>query len=300
MIKGLASAADGVARLGGGALAEDPRRRSWISAGSFTVMAALTGLLAVAANSLQAGVLRAGSSTARELRSPQRYPSVPEHVGEDTYGRAFGFERCVHHLASVGGPLLAFAALALLGVRPALLVAVVPGLVAVAIGVWLLRRRSASGPARPARQPPRLQVRAVYSGRLGRLMTGITLFELANFAAVLLILRATRLLERQDVLFGAAAMAVLLYMLWRLAASGSWTARPASSRCVSSPRGRPAGRSRPPSTSASRRSRRFPCGGPHSGRSRRSAASVASPRPSELPSCGPCSGRSGGCCSRPR
>jgi MFS family permease len=221
VIEGLASAADGVARLGGGALAEDPRRRSWISAGSFAVMAALTGLLAVAANSVQAGVLRAGSSTARGLRSPQRYASVPEHVGEDTYGRAFGFERCVHHLASVGGPLLAFAALTLVGVRPALLAAVVPGLVAVAIGVWLLRRRPVPRSSRPDRQPPRLQVRAVYSGRLGRLMTGITLFELANFAAVLLILRATRLLEQQDVLFGAAAMAVLLYMLWRLAASGS-------------------------------------------------------------------------------
>ena len=220
VIEGLASGADGVARLGGGALAEDPRRRSWISAGSFAVMAALTGLLAVAANSLQAGVLRAGSSTARGLRSPQRYASVPEHAGEDTYGRAFGFERCVHHLASVGGPLLAFAALALVGVRAAMLAAVVPGLVALAIGVWLLRRRPGPSP-RSGRQPPRLQVRAVYTGRLGRLMTGITLFELANFAAVLLILRATRLLEQQDVPFGAAAMAVLLYMLWRLAASGS-------------------------------------------------------------------------------
>jgi hypothetical protein len=38
---------------------------------------------------------------------------------------------------------------------------------------------------------------------------------------VLLILRATKLLEVQDVPFGAAAMAVLLYLLWRLAAAGS-------------------------------------------------------------------------------
>ena len=33
LVEGLASAADGVARLGGGALSEDPRRRGWISAG---------------------------------------------------------------------------------------------------------------------------------------------------------------------------------------------------------------------------------------------------------------------------
>jgi MFS family permease len=222
IIEGLASATDGAARLGGGALSEDPRRRGWISTGSFAVMAALTGLIAVAASATQVGVLRAGASTARGLRSPQRYASVPERVGSAEYGRAFGFERAVHHLAAVGGPLLAFLALALLDVRAAFLVVVVPGLVATAIGVRLLRARRAAGgePARRRAAPAaKLRVRAVYQGRLGRLMAGITVFELVNFASVLLVLRATKLLEQQDVLFGAAAMAVLLYLLWRLAAA---------------------------------------------------------------------------------
>lgn len=220
VIEGLASVADGVARLGGGALSENPRRRGWISAGSYAVMAFLTALTAVAASSLQAGALRAGAATARGLRSPQRYAAVPERVGSTGYGRAFGFERGMHHLASVGGPLLAFAVLAVVGVRSALLAAVVPGLIATVMGIWLLRRRPTGSPARTA-PPARLQVRAVYEGRLGRLMTGITLFELANFAAVLLILRATKLLEQRDVPFGPAAMAVLLYLLWRLAAAAS-------------------------------------------------------------------------------
>ena len=72
LVDGLASAADGVARLGGGALSEDPRRRGWISAGSYAVMTALTGLIAVATSSVQVGALRAGTATARGLRSPQR------------------------------------------------------------------------------------------------------------------------------------------------------------------------------------------------------------------------------------
>lgn len=66
-------------------------------------MAVLTGLIAVAANSVQGGVLRAGSSTARGSRPPQRYAAVPDRVGSAGYGRAFGFERAVHHLAAVGG-----------------------------------------------------------------------------------------------------------------------------------------------------------------------------------------------------
>lgn len=222
VIEGVAAAADGLARLGGGALAEDARRRRYISVGSYVVMTALTALIAAAATGLQVGALRAGSAVARGLRSPQRYAAVPEQAGSSGYGRVFGFERSLHHLAAVGGPVLAFAALALIGLRPALLAAALPGVAAVVIGVVLLRRAPSktAEPLRAAR-PVRLQVRAVYRGRLGSLMAGITLFEMANFAAVLLILRATKLLEVQDVPFGAAAMAVLLYLLWRLAAAGS-------------------------------------------------------------------------------
>ncbi len=226
VVEGLASAADGVARLGGGALSEDPRRRRWISTGSYTVMAALTGLIAVAATSAQVAVLRATAAGARGLRSPQRYAAVPEFTDTGGYGRAFGFERGLHHLVSAAGLLLAFLALAALDVRGAMLVTVVPGVVAAVVGIALLRRTPVPT-TRPV--PARLRVRAVYRGALGRLMTGITLFEAVNFAAVLLILRATTLLGRQEVPFGPEAMAVLLYLLWRLAAA---VAAPSCGRLV--------------------------------------------------------------------
>jgi len=219
LIEGLANAVDGVARLGGGALSENPRRRPLISLVAFTLTTVLNGLVAVATTSPQVGLLRAGASGARGLRSPQRYAAVPERAGNGNYGKEFGRERATHHLVSVVGPLLAFAILALAGVRSALLATLVPGLLAVAIGAWVIRRT----PPRPndTSPPPRLRVRAVFDGSLGHFMTGITLFELSNFAAVLLILRATKLLEQRDVLFGAPAMAVLLYLLWRLAAGAS-------------------------------------------------------------------------------
>jgi CRP-like cAMP-binding protein len=222
LMEGIASATDGAARLAGGALSENPRRRPLIGFLGHLGMTVLNGLVAVAGSVTQAGLLRAGASTARGLRSPQRYAAVPEQAGSGGYGRLFGLERGVHHLAAVAGPLLAFGLLAVVGVRAAMFAAIVPGVLAVAIGAWLLHRAPrapAGAPARATVGAPRLRVRAVYRGPLGRLMTGITLFELANFAAVLLILRATKLLERQDVPFGAAAMAVLLYVLWRLSAS---------------------------------------------------------------------------------
>ncbi|WP_433017910.1 MFS transporter [Kribbella sp. CA-294648] len=219
LIEGLANAADGVARLGGGALSENPRRRPLISMVAFTLTALLNGLVAVATTSPQVGVLRAGASGARGLRSPQRYAAVPERAGTNGYGKEFGRERAIHHLVSVAGPLLAFTILALADVRSALVATLVPGLLAVTIGTWVIRRTPP--PPDVVSPPPRLRVRAVFQGPLGRFMTGITLFELANFAAVLLILRTTKLLEQRDVPFGASAMAVLLYLLWRLAASAT-------------------------------------------------------------------------------
>ena len=90
VVEGVAGAVDGLARLGGGALAEDPRRRRYISVGSYAVMTALTGLIAAAASGVQVGALRAGSAAARGLRSPQRYASVPERAGSRATGGCSG------------------------------------------------------------------------------------------------------------------------------------------------------------------------------------------------------------------
>lgn len=102
-------------------------------------MAAPTCLIALAGSSLQVGVLRTASSAARGLRSPERWAVVPERGTAADHRRSFGFERGGQHLAAAGGPVLAFAALALVGVRAAMLVAVLPGLMATVIGCWPAR-----------------------------------------------------------------------------------------------------------------------------------------------------------------
>ena len=220
VVEGLASAADGVARLGGGALSEDPRRRRLD----------------------QRRQLRGDDRAHRADRARHLERAGRGAAGRDVGGARAALAAALRRRAgagrppgtdapsasnaacttspSVGGPLLAFAALALFGVRAALLVAVVPGVVAAVIGFACC---CAGPPAagRP-RARPRLRVRAVYRGRLGRLMTGITLFEagqLRRGAADPAGHQAAG--AAQDVPFGAAAMAVLLYLLWRLAAAGA-------------------------------------------------------------------------------
>jgi MFS family permease len=97
------------------------------------------------------------------------------------------------NLGAIGGPLLAIGLVALVGVRGAILVSFIPGALAAVAIVYAIR--AAPKLTGHERRPIRIHVRAVARGRLGRLLAGITAFELANVAATLLILRATELLE---------------------------------------------------------------------------------------------------------
>jgi hypothetical protein len=62
----------GVARLGGGARADDPDRRRVVAVGGYTATAVLSALIGAATAAWQVGMLRAGAWTARGLRVPAR------------------------------------------------------------------------------------------------------------------------------------------------------------------------------------------------------------------------------------
>ena len=192
LIEGIADGLAGVARFAGGALADDPERRRATAVGGYASTAVLSALVGVATSVWQVGVLRAGAWAARGLRVPARNALLADVVPAGSYGRAYGFERAMDNLGAVGGPLLALGLVALVGVRAAILLSVIPGLLAVAAILYAIRRTAR--PRTQARQPLRVQVRPVLHGRLGRLMVGIGAFELGNVAATLLILRATDLL----------------------------------------------------------------------------------------------------------
>jgi MFS family permease len=217
LIEGLSDGLAGATRLGGGALADDPERRRRVAVGGYSTTAVLSGLIGVATSAWQVGLLRAGAWSARGLRVPARNALLADAVPPGVYGRAYGFERAMDNLGAIGGPLLALALVALVGVRTAILLSVVPGLLAVAAIVYAIRRT----PTADAREhrPIRLHVRPVLRGRLGRLLVGISIFELGNVAATLLILRATDLLTPGRGADDAAQVAIALYVGYNLAAT---------------------------------------------------------------------------------
>jgi MFS family permease len=215
-IEGIADGIAGAAQLAGGALADDSARRRATAMGGYTATAILSALIGAATTAWQVGVLRSGAWLSRGLRTPSRNALLTDVVEPDAYGRAYGFERAMDNAGAIAGPLLALALLAAVGVRKAILLSVIPGLLAAAaifVAVHSTRRLERHG-----RPPLRIRIRPVLHGRLGRLLAAVTAFELGNAAATLLILRATDLLAPAHGHDSAVKLAVVLYAGFNAAA----------------------------------------------------------------------------------
>ena len=217
LIEGVADGLAGAAKFAGGPLADDPQRRRNTAVGGYAATAVLTAAIGATTQVWQVAALRAGGWAARGLRVPARNALLADVVPTSAYGRAYGFERAMDNLGAIGGPLLAIALVALVGTRTAILVSVVPGLLAAAAILYAVRR--APKLEERERKPLRFQVRPVLRGQLGRLFIGIGAFEAGNAAATLLILRATDLLDEQHSHDSAVTVALLLYAGYNLAAT---------------------------------------------------------------------------------
>lgn len=217
LIEGVSDGLAGAAKLGGGALADDPERRRLVAVGGYASTAILSGLIGTAGSALQVGILRAGAWTARGLRVPSRNALLADVVPASAYGRAYGFERAMDNLGAIGGPLLALGLVAAFGTRTAILVSIIPGLLAALAIIYAIR--NTGRPRQRERQPIRVRVRPVPRGRLGGLMVGVAFFEVGNIAATLMILRATDLLQPGRGHDSAVQVALLLYVAYNTAAT---------------------------------------------------------------------------------
>jgi MFS family permease len=216
-IEGVSDALAGIARFGGGALADDPDRRRAIAVGGYTTTAVLSAGIAPATATWHVAVLRAGAWTARGLRVPARNALLADVVDPAAYGRAYGFERAMDNLGAIVGPVAAIGLVAWVGTRWAIALSVIPGLLSAVAIVYAIRHSPA--PTARERRPLRIRVRPVLTGPLRPLFAGIAAFELGNCAATLLILRATELFEPGRSTEGATTAALGLYVVYNVAAT---------------------------------------------------------------------------------
>jgi MFS family permease len=219
LIEGIADALSGAAKFIGGALADDPGRRQSIAVGGYTLTAVLSALIGLATAAWQVAILRAGAWTSRGVRVPARNALLADAVDRTAYGRAYGFERSMDNLGAVVGPILALILVGLVGIRGAILLSVIPGLLAAGAIVYAIHHLERP-PAKRA-SAIKITVRPLMQGPLGRLFLGIGAFELGNMAATFMILRATELLQPSRGIDGAAQLGIALYVLYNIAGAVS-------------------------------------------------------------------------------
>ncbi len=167
----------------------------------------------------------------RGIRGPIRDAMLAESVSPECRGKAFGFHRAGDTLGAILGPLAAFGLLgffaehpdiiAILGrwmpfpldihdgaFRVIFLLTLIPGLFSVI--AFLLIKEKKRMPNHGLRL---LEAIRSMPKNYRRLLIGIGVFGIADFAPTLMILRATTVLEPQMGMIGASRIAALLYLL---------------------------------------------------------------------------------------
>jgi MFS family permease len=219
VIEGVSDALTGVAKFVAGPLANDETRRVRLATGGYLVTAAATGAIGAATAVWQVGMLRATAWVARGARTPARDSLLASLALREAYGRAFGLERAGDNLGAVAGPLAAAGLVAVLGIRPSIYFAAIPGVFAALAITFAAREARRSG--EPVRRRYELGLRRMHEAGLTPALTPVVLFELGNCATTLLILRATMLLTHggRDVT-AATSVAVLIYAAHNLFGAG--------------------------------------------------------------------------------
>jgi predicted MFS family arabinose efflux permease len=148
---------------------------------------------------------------------PSRNALLADAVDASAYGRAYGFERAMDNLGAVIGPILALGLVAAVGLREAILLSVIQGPLAAGAIVYAVRHLEK--PKERHTAPVRIVVRPLMHGTLGRLFVCVSLFEVGNMAATLLILRATEVLTPGQGQDAAATVAIALYVAYNVSAT---------------------------------------------------------------------------------
>jgi MFS family permease len=217
LMEGLADGLAGLARFIGGPLADSPASRRRTAIGGYLSTAILSALIGAAGAVWQVAALRMAAWASRGLRVPARNALLADMVPAEVYGRAYGFERMMDNLGAIGGPLLALGLVSLVGVRTAILLSAIPGVLAALAILYAIGHL----PRVTLRERTQIKitVRPLLRGRLGQVLIGVSLFEASNVAATLLILRATQQLAPSLGIQAATQVGILLYAGYNAAAT---------------------------------------------------------------------------------
>ena len=227
LIEGVADAASSFVKLAAGWYTDRIGHRKAITVGGYFVTGVAKALFAFAYAWPLVLVGRTAAWLGRGVRGPLRDAILAESVPAESRGRAFGFHRAGDTLGAIVGPAIAVALLAWLQPHAAadpsapfrliFWLTLIPGVSsAVAFAALVTERRRV-----PSHELRFWGALRSLPSSYRRLLVGVGVFGLADFAPTLMILAATQLLTPGHGVVHAAQIAGLLYMVRNIAYAGA-------------------------------------------------------------------------------
>ena len=214
VIEGVSDGLSSLAKLASGFYTDRLRRRKGIAVAGYVVTALGTSAFGLASNAWHVLLARTTAWLGRGGRTPVRKALLAAAVTQDSYGRAFGFERMMDTVGAVIGPATALALLALLDHDYPILFALtlVPGLAAAALMAFVVREQARTAVGHIRFGASLRELPAAFR----RLLVAVGLFGLGDFAHTMLILFAVQSLTPGLGAVTAASLGAGLYLLHNL------------------------------------------------------------------------------------
>jgi MFS family permease len=233
LIEGAAESASSLLKLASGWLADRTGRRKPLTVWGYGIASAARPLIALVTAAWQVLAIRLLDRVGKGLRTAPRDALLAESIPEERRGAAFGLHRAADHAGAVAGPLIASALLLALDgdLQTVFALAIVPGLLTVAVVAWKVRETApaARAPGQSAAPPlPRLRELGPV---LLRYLGVLVLFTLGNASDAFLLLRASQAgvaTPLIPLLWGALHVSKAGWSMW----GGRWSDRVGARRAI--------------------------------------------------------------------
>jgi MFS family permease len=190
LIEGVAESTASLLKVFSGWLSDRSGRRKAWAVGGYTLSALVKPAIALATTWPFVLVVRFLDRLGKGVRTAPRDALLAASTPAESRGRAFGLHRAMDTSGAILGPLLAFALLPVFSgdYRPVFALTLIPGLISVALLVFLVRERQVG---RSEGERPGLRLSLAPFDRSFRLfLLAVVVFSLGNSSDAFLLLRA--------------------------------------------------------------------------------------------------------------
>lgn len=187
LVEGAAEATASLLKVVSGYWSDKVKKRRPFVFFGYTLSAVMKPVLAFASNWFAVLAIRVGDRVGKGMRDAPRDAIIAESNNQATIGKAYGFNRALDGLGSVGGAMLAFLLLPLLGFINLFKLAIIPGLISVAV-IFLVKESPGVETSKK-----KISLRLGFSELTRELKIFIfiaTIFTLGNYGYAFLMLRA--------------------------------------------------------------------------------------------------------------